>query len=79
MNTSPWTQKGPDDNVTKTSATIVQKVDAPSTNYLALVVLNHNNVFSLDTDGKITVDGTDLAGLTLSKFMEKLMQQQASP
>lgn len=71
LNTSPWTQKGPDDNVTKTSATIVQKVDAPSKNYLALVVLNHNNVFSLDTDGKITVGGTDLAGLTLSKFMEK--------
>lgn len=71
LNTSPWTQKGPDANVTKTSATIVQKVDAPSTNYLALVVLNHNNVFSLDSDGKITVDGTDLAGLTLSKFMEK--------
>lgn len=71
LNTSPWTKKGPDANVTKTSATIVQKVDAPSTNYLALVVLNHNNVFSLDTDGKITVDGTDLAGLTLSKFMEK--------
>ena len=71
LNTSPWSQKGPDANVTKTSATIVQKVDAPSTNYLALVVLNHNNVFSLGTDGKITVDGTDLAGLTLSKFMEK--------
>ena len=71
LNTAPWTQKGPDANVTKTSATIVQKVDAPSTNYLALVVLNHNNVFSLGTDGKITVDGTDLAGLTLSKFMEK--------
>ena len=71
LNTSPWTKKGPDDNVTKTSAKIVQKVDAPSTNYLALVVLNHNNVFSLGTDGKITVDGTDFAGLTLSKFMEK--------
>lgn len=71
LNTSPWTKKGPDDNVTKTSAKIVQEVDAPSTNYLALVVLNHNNVFSLGTDGKITVDGTDLAGLTLSKFMEK--------
>lgn len=71
LNTSPWTQKGPDENVTKTSATIVQKVDAPSTNYLALVVLNHNNVFSLGTEGKITVDGTDLTGLTLSQFMEK--------
>lgn len=71
LNTSPWTKKGPDDNVTKTSAKIVQEVDAPSTNYLALVVLNHNNVFSLGNDGKITVDGTDLAGLTLSKFMEK--------
>lgn len=71
LNTSPWTKKGSDDNVTKTSAKIVQKVAAPSTNYLALVVLNHNDVFSLGADGKITVDGTDLAGLTLSKFMEK--------
>ena len=71
LNTSPWTKKGSDDNVTKTSAKIVQKVDAPSTNYLALVVLNHNDVFSLGKDGKITVDGTDLVGLTLSKFMEK--------
>lgn len=44
LNTAPWTDKGNTDNVTTTSATIVQQVDAPSTNYLALVVLNSNKM-----------------------------------
>ena len=71
LNTAPWTPKGPDQNVTKTSATIIQKVEAPANKYFALVVLNHNNVFSLGSDGKITVDGTDLAGSTLDDFLKK--------
>ena len=71
LNTAPWTPKGPDGNVTKTSATIIQKVEAPVNKYFALVVLNHNNVFSLGSDGKITVDGTDLAGSTLDEFLKK--------
>lgn len=71
LNTAPWTQKGPDGNVTKTSATIVQKVDAPANKYFALVVLNHNNVFSLGTDGTITVGTENLAGSTLDEFLKK--------
>lgn len=71
LNTAPWTPKGPDQNVTKTSATIIQKVEAPANKYFALVVLNHNNVFSLGSNGKITVDGADLAGSTLDDFLKK--------
>ena len=33
--------------------------------------MNHNNVFSLGSDGKITVDGTDLTGSTLDEFLKK--------
>ena len=71
LNTAPWTQKGPDGNVTKTSATIIQKVDAPASKYFALVVLNHNNVFTLGTDGTITVGTENLAGSTLDQFLKK--------
>ena len=71
LNTAPWTPKGPDGNVTKTSATVIQKVDAPANKYFALVVLNHNNVFSLGTDGTIKVGTEDLAGSTLDEFLKK--------
>lgn len=71
LNTAPWTPKGPDENVTKTSATVIQKVDAPANKYFALVVLNHNNVFSLGTDGTIKVGTEDLAGSTLDEFLKK--------
>lgn len=70
LNTAPWTDKGNTDNVTTTSATIVQQVDAPSTNYLALVILNSNNVFTLGTDGGITIDGSAFSG-TLNDFLAK--------
>lgn len=70
LNTAPWTDKGNTDNVTTTSATIVQQVDAPSTNYLALVVLNSNNVFTLGTEGDITIDGSAFSG-TLNDFLTK--------
>lgn len=71
LNTAPWTPKGPNENVTKTSATIIQKVDAPVGKYFALVVLNHNNVFTLGTDGTITVGTENLAGSTLDQFLKK--------
>ena len=70
LNTAPWTNKGNTDNVTTTSATIVQQVEAPSTNYLALVVLNSNNVFTLGTNGSITIDGSSFSG-TLNDFLAK--------
>lgn len=71
LNTAPWTDKGNTDNVTTTSATIVQQVEAPSTNYFALVVLNHNNVFTLGTGGTITVGTENLAGKSLDEFLKK--------
>lgn len=71
LNTAPWTDKGNTDNVTTTSATIVQQVEAPSTNYFALVVLNHNNVFTLGTHGTITVGTENLAGKSLDEFLKK--------
>ena len=71
LNTAPWTPKGPDGNVTKTSATVIQKVDAPVTKYFALVVLNHNNVFTLENDGAITVGSENLNNSTLEEFLKK--------
>lgn len=70
LNTAPWTQKGPDENVTKTSAKIVQQVDAPTNKFFALVVLNHNSVFTLGTGGTVTVGTEDLSGKTLKQFLE---------
>ena len=70
LNTAPWTDNGNTDNVTTTSATIVQQVEAPSTNYLALVVLNSNNVFTLGENGSITIDGSSFSG-TLNDFLTK--------
>lgn len=70
LNTAPWTDNGNTDNVTTTSATIVQQVEAPSTNYLALVVLNSNKVFTLGENGSITIDGSSFSG-TLNDFLTK--------
>lgn len=63
LNTAPWTNPGGDKNVTTTSATIVKKVDAPTSNYYALVVLNNNGVFNVDPNtGKLTIGTTDFSG-----------------
>lgn len=67
LNTAPWTAVG--GNVTTTSATIVKKVDAPSSNYYALVVLNNNGVFNIDQDGNVTI-GTSLFTGTLDDFLK---------
>lgn len=70
LNTSPWTDKNKTDNVTSTSAKIVQQVDAPTNKYFALVVLNHNSVFTLGTGGTVTVGAENLSGKTLKQFLE---------
>lgn len=67
LNTAPWTAVG--GNVTTTSATIVKKVDAPSSNYYALVVLNNNGVFDVDQDGKVTIGASLFTG-TLGDFLK---------
>jgi len=70
LNTSPWTDKNKTDNVTSTSAKIVQQVDAPTNKYFALVVLNHNSVFTLGTGGTVTVGAENLSRKTLKQFLE---------
>ncbi len=69
LNTAPWTDAAGDKNVTTTSATIVKKVDAPTSNYYALVVLNKNGVFDLDQDGNVTI-GSSLFTGKLADFLK---------
>lgn len=69
LNTAPWTDAAGDKNVTTTSATIVKKVDAPTSNYYALVVLNNNGVFNLDSDGKVTFGSSNFTG-KLADFLK---------
>lgn len=69
LNTAPWTDAAGNLNVTTTSATIVKKVDAPTSNYYALVVLNKNGVFDLDQDGHVTI-GSSLFTGKLADFLK---------
>ena len=69
LNTAPWTDAAGDKNVTTTSATIVKKVDAPTSNYYALVVLNRNGVFDLDQDGNVTIGSSKFTG-KLADFLK---------
>lgn len=60
LNTAPWKDNGSTDNITTTSATIVKQIDTPASasNCYALVVLNKNDVFTVDEAHKtITLDG----------------------
>lgn len=69
LNTAPWTDAAGNQNVTATSATIVKKVDAPTSNYYALVVLNKNGVFDLDQDGNVTIGSSQFTG-KLADFLK---------
>lgn len=62
LNTAPWTDAAGDKNVTTTSSPIVKKVDAPTSHYYALVVLNKNGVFDLDQDGHVTFGSSKFNG-----------------
>lgn len=60
LNTAPWKDNGQTDNITTTSATIVKQIDTPasSDHCYALVVLNKNDVFTVDETAKtITLKG----------------------
>lgn len=60
LNTAPWKDNGQTDNITTTSATIVKQIDTPasSDHCYALVVLNKNDVFTVDETAKtITLNG----------------------
>lgn len=76
LNTAPWKDKDETDNITTTSATIVKQIDTPtsSDHCYALVVLNKNDVFTVDETAKtITLKGKTAAfSGTYKTFAESL-------
>ncbi len=76
LNTAPWKDNGQTDNITTTSATIVKQIDTPasSEHCYALVVLNKNDVFTVDETVKtITLkDATAAFSGTYKTFAESL-------
>ncbi len=65
LSTAPWTG-GTSHNVTEISTKVVQKVSASVVaGYRALVILNHNNILEVQSDGGLKVNSTALtAGTT---------------
>lgn len=76
LNTAPWKDNGQTDNITTTSATIVKQIDTPASSghCYALVVLNKNDVFTVDETAKtITLkDATAAFSGTYKTFAESL-------
>ena len=76
LNTAPWKDNDQTDNITTTSATIVKQIDTPasSDHCYALVVLNKNDVFTVDETAKtITLKGATAAfSGTYKTFAESL-------
>lgn len=76
LNTAPWKDNASTDNITTTSATIVKQIDTPasSDHCYALVVLNKNDVFTVDETAKtITLKGKTAAfSGTYKTFAESL-------
>ena len=79
LNTAPWKDNGQTDNITTTSATIVKQIDTPasSDHCYALVVLNKNDVFTVDETAKtITLKGaTATFSGTYKNFAESLSEE----
>lgn len=79
LNTAPWKDNGQTDNITTTSATIVKEIATPtsSDHCYALVVLNKNNVFTVDETAKtITLKGKTAAfSGTYKNFAESLSEE----
>ena len=80
LNTAPWKDNGKTDNITTTSATIVKQIDTPasSDHCYALVVLNKNDVFTVDETAKtITLKGAAAAfSGTYKTFAESLSAEK---
>ena len=77
LNTAPWKDKDQTDNITTTSATIVKQIDtsASSAHCYALVVLNKNDVFTVNETAKtITLKGATFSG-TYKNFAESLSEE----
>lgn len=72
LSTSPWTaHAGDGNNITTTSKKVVQKVTQSSANLKALVILNNNNVFTVDeATNELKFNGTDFKG-TYGDFLKK--------
>lgn len=72
LSTSPWTAPAGDgNNITTTSKKVVQKVTQSSANLKALVILNNNNVFTVDeATNALKFNGTDFTG-TYGEFLKK--------
>lgn len=80
LNTAPWKDNGKTDNITTTSATIVKQIDTPassSDHCYALVVLNKNDVFTVNETAKsITLKGaTATFSGTYKNFAESLSEE----
>lgn len=80
LNTAPWKDNGKTDNITTTSATIVKQIDTPassSDHCYALVVLNKNDVFTVDETTKtITLKGAKATfSGTYKDFAESLSEE----
>lgn len=79
LNTAPWKNNGQTDNITTTSATIVKEIATPtsSDHCYALVVLNKNDVFTVDETAKtITLKGaTATFSGTYKNFAESLSEE----
>ena len=72
LSTEPWTSPAGDQNITTTSKKIVKKIDNSGTGMKALVVLNNNDVFTVDETAnslKLKGSSTDFAG-TYEKFVK---------
>lgn len=79
LNTAPWKNNGQTDNITTTSATIVKEIATPtsSDHCYALVVLNKNDVFTVDeTTKSITMkNATATFSGTYKDFAESLSEE----
>ena len=75
LNTAPWKDKKANENVTTTSATVVKQIEAPASagNCFALVILNKNDVFTVDeAHHTLSLGGTSNFTGTYKEFAEKL-------
>lgn len=71
--TGGFTTSDPEnDNITSTAK--ITGLVGSQAGYDALVVLNHNNVFTLGENGAITVNGTSMAGKSLDEFNEAVSE-----
>lgn len=78
LNTAPWKNYGQTDNITTTSATIVKEIATPtsSDHCYALVVLNKNDVFTVNENKSITMkDATATFSGTYKQFAESLSEE----